>query len=103
MCNDVELQIGPLKLYFQSIDAPDEFARVANVVLSPVIWKDVKRILITVRSRVFPVTVTITGIATQCFKQVSVNVNFRQYARELHSLDDFSGHEIIAICRKVRT
>jgi hypothetical protein len=103
MRHDIELQIRALKLRLQLSDAPNQLACVRDVVLSPVVRENIERVLITVDTRIVPVAITITGVASQRYEQISVDVHFRQQARELHRLDDLSGHEVVKIGRKIRT
>src|SRR4051794_15388584 len=103
MRHDVELQIGTSELRLQLCDTPDELARVRDVVLAPVVRKDIERILVTIRARIVPIAIAITGIATQRYQQIPVNVNFGQQTLELCCLDDLSRHEIVMIRREVWT
>jgi len=65
MRHDIELQIRALQLRLELGDAPDEFACVADVVLAPVVRKDIERVLITIGARIVPIAVAITSVATQ--------------------------------------
>src|SRR6185369_4833695 len=103
MGHDIELQIRTLQLRLQLRDTSDELACVADVVLSPVVWKDVERVLVTISSGIVPVAIAITGVATERHQQVSIDINFGQHARELHRLDDLSRYEIVTIGSEVGT
>src|ERR1044071_4915797 len=103
MRHDVELQIRTAELRLQLRDTPEDLARVQDVVLTPVVRKDIERILVTIRARIVPIAVAVTGVLTQRYQQISVDVNFRQQTRELHRLDDFPWHEIVMIRREVGT
>src|SRR5215217_86301 len=103
MRDDIELQIRTLQLRLQLRDASDELACVADVVLSPVVRKDVERVLVAVSSRIIPVTIAITGVATQRHQQVSIDVHLRQHAREFYRLDDLSRYEIVTIGCEIGT
>src|SRR5215217_3089330 len=65
---DVEFQIRTVELVLQTVDAPHELASVSDVVPPPVVCVDVEGVLITIRSGVGPVAVTITGVPPQSFK-----------------------------------
>src|SRR5215213_373891 len=103
MRHDIELQMRTLQLRLQLSDAPHELACVADVVLSPVVWEGVERVLVAINSGIVPVAITITSIATQRYEQISVDVNLRQQTRELYSLDNLSRDEIVIIGREIRT
>ena len=99
MRDHVELQIGTLQFGFQPHDTPDELTRVSDIVQPPVVWKDIKRILVTIRSRILPITIAVTRITTQCFEQISIDVNLRQYARELDRFENLSRSQIVTVRR----
>src|SRR5215213_11798298 len=103
MRHNIELQIRTLQLRLQLRDTPDELACVADVVLSPVVREDVKRVLVIISSRIGPVAGPVTRVTPQRQEQVSIDINFGQQAREFHRLDDLTRNEIVTIRRKVWT
>src|SRR5215216_1607529 len=101
--HDVEFEIGALQPALQALDASDKFSRVADVVLPPVVWKDVESVLVTIRAGILPVTLTIARVATQCFKQIAIDVDLGKHPRKTYCLNNFSRHEIVAIGGEIRT
>ena len=82
-------------------DASDELACIVDVVPAPVVSEYVERVLVTIGAGILPVAVTITGVVSQRFEQVTIDVNFRKHACESHRFNYLSGHEIVAICSQV--
>ena len=88
MRDHIELQIRAMQCVLQTLNATYQLARVANIVLSPVVRENVEGIFIAVRTRIVPFSFVIPGIGSQGIEQVSVDINFRKQAREFYCLDE---------------